>query len=932
MLPFLLLGLLAVPPVSPAASSENAALWGSVHSSEGAALGGVHLSLQPNSNPRSLRIESSGDGTFQITGLAPGRYTLLIEHKGYWSYSCDDLFLDPGATLHLRITLSPSQSDLPSTSRRVAVDHTWNAHQTVLDRTMIQGLPVAHNPWALVENLDLSATSNRIDVGGLYSGIPALFSARGGTSWTQSSYQLNGMDISDPYGTGRPLLYPDFYSLEYTQLINGGLPSSAVSPGGIFNLMTPEGGDSFHGSVSAFYINHSLQASNITPQLEQEGLSESNGFHYMMDGNARVSGPLIPQKLRFFSSFSAFDLSRDIAEFEEHDRSRLLSGTFGLTYLTGGGRLRFLWTGQKLGHDSYGAQRGIPFSATNNRTEVFNAAQLLWDTRLRPNHSLRLGLSYARGDIRSEFQEDIPGPHGTDIFLQTPSGAAPLASEDLRQSLTLDLRGDLWLESVLGARHRLQYGLSWQNSAAVSHMEIWEDIHLRFHEERSQEVVFYNTPLQHLESGRQWSLFVQDSMVFPGLFSFYAGLNLSGSKGWVPGRDDAFSAPIPDQGPAPEASGEIAWLNLAPRLGVSIPLTKSRTTALKISYARYYYSLPLSYLTHGNPDALSGLAYAWDDANRDGAYQDGEAGRLLRREGPFFGRIDPDIKRPRTDEISISYIASFGKSWSFALSGFTRNTRYLVHNLNVGVPFDAYTPEYHIDSGDDRVANTYDDLIFTVFNQDPESLGQDMYLLTNVEPETRNTVYFGADLNLVKRFGDRLTFFLSLTAIQADGHTNPGNTEHENDDGVVGDLFHNPNNLINAGGRVRFDRAYTARLGIDYLAPYDIRLGLVIKYYDGQPFARKIIIEGFNQGPIYIQANPRGASRYEYNNTMDARIEKILRLGSSARLRIILDGFNIMNRSLATEENEWTGPEYPLRYATEIQSPRIFRLGLAFEF
>jgi hypothetical protein len=46
----------------------------------------------------------------------------------------------------------------------------------------------------------------------------------------------------------------------------------------------------------------------------------------------------------------------------------------------------------------------------------------------------------------------------------------------------------------------------------------------------------------------------------------------------------------------------------------------------------------------------------------------------------------------------------------------------------------------------------------------------------------------------------------------------------------------------------------------------------------------------------------------------------------------MLDGFNIMNRNLATEENEWTGPEYPERFATEIQSPRIFRLGLAYEF
>jgi len=884
----------------------------------------------PDSTP--IAMETSQDGGFQISGLPPGRYVLLVEHKGYWSYSCDDLVLHPGMTLHLSVVLSPSQSPKPSSSRRVTVDHTWNTHQTVLDSSQIHGLPVAHNLWSLVENLDLSATSNRIDVGGLYSGIPALFSARGGSSWTQSSYQLNGLDVTDPYGSGRPLLYPDVYSLEYTQLINGGLPSYAVSPGGLLNLVTPDGGSRFHGSVSAFYLNHSLQSSNITPQLELEGLTESNGFQYMLDGNARVSGPLIPRKLHFFASVSAFDLSRDIAEFAEYDRSKLLSGTLGLTHISDTSRLRFLWTGQTLAHDSHGADRAVPFSATNIRSERFTVAQLLWDKRLRPNHSIRLGLGFAQADFISDFQEDIPGPYSTDIFLQTPSGAAPLASEDQSRSLTLDFKGDLWLESLLGARHRVQYGLSWQNASASSQKEIWEDMHLHFHEDQPVEVVFYNTPLKQVESGRQWNLFVQDSMIFPGLFTVYAGLGLSGSKAWVPDRDDAFASPIPGQDQALTTGGEISWVNLAPRLGVSIPMTRSKATVLKISYARYYNTLPLHYLTFGNPHGLSGLVYAWNDVNRDGAFQQEEAGRLLRREGAWYSLIDPGIKRPRTDEFSVSYSASFGKSWSFSLSGFTRNTTFLVRSLNVGVSFDAYTPEYHIDSGDDRIPNTYDDLLFTVFNQDPETLGQDEYLLSNVEPQTRNSVYFGADINLIKRFGDRFTFFLSLTAIQADGHTNPGNTEYENDDGVVGDLFYNPNNLINANGRVRFDRAYTARLGIDYLAPYDIRLGLVIKYYDGQPFARKIIIEGFHQGPFYIQANPRGASRYEYNNTMDVRLEKILRLGSTSRLRIILDGFNIMNRNLATAENEWTRPEYPERYATEIQSPRIIRLGLAYEF
>jgi hypothetical protein len=104
-----------------------------------------------------------------------------------------------------------------------------------------------------------------------------------------------------------------------------------------------------------------------------------------------------------------------------------------------------------------------------------------------------------------------------------------------------------------------------------------------------------------------------------------------------------------------------------------------------------------------------------------------------------------------------------------------------------------------------------------------------------------------------------------------------------------------------------------------------------MKYYDGQPFARKIVVTGFRQGPFYVMAHPRGVARYEFNMTHDLRLQRSFRIGRAA-LRVILDGFNIFNQPLATEENEWTGPDFPLRFATEIQSPRIFRLGLSYEF
>ena len=88
------------------------------------------------------------------------------------------------------------------------------------------------------------------------------------------------------------------------------------------------------------------------------------------------------------------------------------------------------------------------------------------------------------------------------------------------------------------------------------------------------------------------------------------------------------------------------------------------------------------------------------------------------------------------------------------------------------------------------------------------------------------------------------------------GTTSPGNTEWENDDGVIGSLYDNPNTPKNTKGRMRFDRTYTGRIGINFLALFGIRIGCIVKYYDGQPFARKIIVSGMNQGPFISKHIP----------------------------------------------------------------------------
>jgi len=898
---------------------EEAVLWGRLADEAGNAIPNTRVIMIKDQFDKGPMTRSNKSGVFFLTSIQPGLYSLHVECEGFHPFFNEGIFIEPGQSLYMDITLIPDTKGTMSSARVQRLDYDTNTLQTALDESHILHMPSAHNIWHLVENQDLSATANRIDVGGLRGNTPGLFSSRGGVSWTQTEYYLNGMDVGDPYQTGIPLFHPDFFSLGYTQMTNAAHPVQVLTPGGAFNLITRNGNENHSGGLEVYFINSRFQSNNVSPALIEEGILESHSFNSMMDGNFHIAGPLVRDKLYYFTSVTANKISGNIAEFEEDDKSSLISGLFSLDYLGETSSFKLLWTGQIRSHNSFGADRYVPFSSTSIQKDYFNVLQAIWKKRAGGNHAFKIGVSYSQGRLNSDLQEEGQTQHGLEIFRKTPSGTAPFTKHDSRNLLTFLFKGDSFFKNTGRARHHLQYGVQAKLSSSSSDIDIFEDLHLRFFGSDPLEVVFFNTPVLHREAALHLNGIFQDTITFDNFFSIYFGANLAYSRGWIPGSLSL------------EEKAKITWFNISPRFGLTIPLSEDKSSALKISLSRYYYTFPLSYLTYGHPTALGGLAYKWDDVNQDGQFQPGEKSILLRREGEFYSDIDQELKRPCTDELAISYLKSFGQNWTFTLSGFIRETRNLIETINTGVPFSSYSPVNIYDIGDDRIFNTHDDLNFIVYDQNLETLGQDHFLLTNNVGEKRITKYYGADLTLVKRFGKTFTFFLSLTAVQADGTTNPGNQEWENDDGVIGALYDNPNTLINARGRVRFDRGYTGRIGLNYVMPLGFRLACVVKYYDGQPFARKIIVTGMNQGPFYIQAHPRGVSRYEYNRTIEIRLEKTFRFGEN-KFRIILDAFNILNRGLATEENEWTSQIYPLRYATEIQSPRVFRLGLAYDF
>ncbi|MCX6560060.1 MAG: carboxypeptidase-like regulatory domain-containing protein [Candidatus Aminicenantes bacterium] len=911
---FLLSCFAAILFLAPSpASAASGKIWGRVLDARNRPLPKAFVSLLPGTGGSGSETISDKNGYFGFMSIAPGLYSARAWKDGAGAAEKRGLMVTDASDIDIEFVLAPDARGALESAAAKAVDFSAVGAQTTITADQIDLLPSGNSLGSLLENQDLSATTNRIDVGGLWATMPFVYGARGGVSWTQNVVLLNGMDVSDPYEGGRALWLPDVFSLASIGHDNAILPVQATTPGGQLSLTPRAGTAEFHAAFRAFYTDKSLSADNITPALQSENLFETNTFSRASEYDFQLSGPLSSRGATFFTAWSERSIGRNAAGFSPEDRSSLLSGLFTAAIPAAGNVLKFVWVGQSAAYDSYGSDRDVAWEATSRRKVLSGILQAIYETRPEGLHHSRLGLSWAVSKTTDGLQAEAGGQPWLDIFTRA-AGRAPASLQDgLRQKLVLSYEGASLFPGLGDTDHRVEYGAQIRSSSASLTTTVPRNTVLRYYGPRAAEVAVSSGPFDSRLSSLEANVFLQDAITLSGLITLRIGLNASVLS-------------------AGNRTASVHWMSVSPRAELTIPLSLRKTSTFKIALARYDLQLPLNTLLWGDPGAPGALVYAWTDPNGDGLYQESERGALLRREGPAYSSIDPDLLRPRLDEFALTFVQNFDKGWRFTLSGFLRRTNRLLETINTGVTAGDYSSLTISDFGDNRIPGDADDLTFTVFDRRTSALGQDFFVLTNPDLQTRTSTYRGLDLTLIKAWDERFLFYLSMTAMEIVGTTDPGNTELENDDGMIGSLYDDPNAAINARGRMRFDRAYTIRLGFSAPLPFGTRIGLVAKYYDGQPFARKIIVEGLSQGLLYVQAHPRGVARYEFNMTVDLRLEKSVIVGRNGVLRFLVDAFNLFNQSLATEENEWTSPSFPLRFASEIQSPRVIRAGIQFSF
>jgi hypothetical protein len=768
-------------------------------------------------------------------------------------------------------------------------------------------LPSSANLFALLDTVVPDVIADRIDDGGTAAGAPSLVGAHG-SSWTQTSYRVGDADITNPTMTGVPLLMPGVEVWEHVSVATGMMPIDVGAAGMAVTLFPRRpAADAWTRTIEITGSAPAFNASTHTGSAPAISRLDAWGH-----GNLIVAGPLRAESPSGQTALFSATWNRasyvERNEVTAHDAT-LASGFLNVTStLAGGDTVRVIGWGQRT-------RDAAPHHVVFNQP-----AAGLQQTGGHGQASWQHLLGDGSGGVRA-FGAFTLGHRSTDLAPPAVAVMDRLRDGPVPELLNPGVGTDrtwsvgLRLNRTIGdARHRLFAGVDLSGASATMRSAFAGRVGELLNGAPARVWDFTVPPANSAWGERWFDGFAGASFTVTPRFLVDAGVRVE----TIDGSADAHA-------------GTIGWRNLLPRGGFSLRLLDRGGLVGFGQVSRYGHRLPLTDLAYGDPTAPTASIYRWN-ATTAGVPRPADIGPLVQRLGPGsggvagFSTIDPELKRPVMDEVVVGLESRPHPALFVRVAALARRETRMVSVVDVGVPESMYTTIGIPDIGVD-IPSAADDQILLFYNRPVSSFGADRYLLTN--PAADDTSFVGADVMIQVRAG-RTLLMLGGTAGRADGvAANRGFGPFENDPGLLGEAFVDPNALDHARGRDFTERGYTAKLSLSRQFRGDWTLGLAARYQDGQHFARLVIMTGLNQGPEAVRAFRNGRTRFSMTSTLDARLQKGFALGRH-RIVAIAEAFNLLNQYFEYEEDSVSGPTS--RSPTATQPPLALHLGIRIPF
>ena len=895
-------------------------ITGTVSDADGTPLPGVTVEISSPSLMGGVHAQFTSDrGNYRFINLPPGTYKLVFKLEGFQTLERGNVKLSVGKTVNENIILQQTaiEESVTVTAAAPVIDATQSGFAHVYTKDDLEKLPaergsflevIKHAPGMMMPRQSTSRIvafgSNSDSNSWLVDGVE-VSSASGGYTWVTTTQEA--FEEIETYGLGAPAEYGSF-------------------TGAVVSVVTKSGGNRFSGSLSYYGQFDALTADNnpltpLDPSIHPDDAGDypDSTYSYNIDtyyfAAFNLGGPIVKDKLWFYGTFE-----RNV----EKGSGWNIYPDYAVSYPASKAFFKLsaqLTSRHKLAASIYWEYKEWPDTPYNWIAEssqmIETAKTYSWNFlyNWQISNSAFFDLKYAGYWTYDDYlgvSGDMDTPPRHDWSVNQISGGPAWAFwkwTEYRHQAHANL--SYFAEDFLGGDHEFKVGVQYYDGdSRYPGGYAGEGYYYDYY---GYPYSFYQRDVYYVGSAENsFGTFVDDSWKIGDRLTLNLGFRFDFINAYVPELPimDGWAGPSGEKSPA--VKDMINWNTFSPRIGLVFALTSDQKTLLKATYGRYYDKNLMDNWNYPGPNITDLVVYSYDWDLEEYVYW-----YTWPAESTYV--LDPDLKHPYADLFSVGI------------------ERELLPDFAIGATF-VYKKQGNLIGLEER-AGIYEEVsmvsedngqTYTLFNQ--LNVGTVAHWITN--PSDYEQMYRAFMLTLYKRYSHKWMLNASLTYSKSWGLNNLGKATGATQQAIIwygGYLGRDPNEYINAHGRMPSDRPWILKVQAGYTFPWDIMASFNWIYQSGRP-ALSFTLFRLNQGPQKVITEPRGDDRFPTWSMMDFRLHKTFNITDTVKFQAILDVWNVFNANTVTEYSSYDIWKSRYRETNEIFYPRRLQIGLRLQF
>ncbi|MBS1818323.1 MAG: TonB-dependent receptor [Acidobacteria bacterium] len=902
--------LLAVGVTPALAQRTTGEISGKVVDESGGTLPGVTVTLRGEAMPNAQPVITSETGLYRFPVLPAGTYDVEFALEGFGTAKYEAIRVAVGQTIDVNVTMKVSSLNetLTVTGTAPVVNVTTSEVSTNYNREWVQSAPVRRFSYFDLINSapGVSSTSNV----GQSTSAQVL-----GNSTNENQYQIDGTDISSTP-------WPNTDAIEEVQVLSMGASAEYGNvQGAVFNIVTRQGTNVFHGDANTYFQSSALTGRNTTAAVDK-------GFPYnrdtYRDGTIQASGPFIPDKLWFFGSLqyqrdwdsqpgvdpklpTKNDSRRMFYKFNYaiNDKHRLMHGYHNDFYY-----IPDIAT-------SFTAPTSVSISHGDNPTpNVVYTGVLSSKTFVEARYS-----GFFLHSSVNPLQDGVPSVmtrvEDQDTGLIT--GGITAWNENRSWKWGSAVKLSHVIDSFLGGSHDIKTGYQYGVTGS-DNLNGPNDTLTTYSLTGRQTTGITQLPY-HQGAEAIWNgLYVDDTYRLPRAV-LNLGVRYDHSRATFPSFPFLNAQGLPT-GQSSTANDDVYhWNTFSPRVGLNWQVTESGNTVVKAHYGRYYKALEPNEYRGAVPSISPAYSFTVDAAgNRTNVVQTSSNANL---------RIDPNFKSAYNDQFMLQLEQQLVRDLGLQLN--------YVHKTGEGYGAwqdiaGTYVQVPYVDNaGVDATGQTV--MVWKLLSNPADRV----FLMTN--PDGMYMKYNGVTASLTKRMSKNWQAVYSIVLSKAEGRIGSSaratsTTTQSSQAGTFGRETAGPNDFVNTDGLLVGDRPVVSKLQLSYKLPYGILVATNLQYQSGRFYSRQVRVAGlgFPSAPtINMEANT-GDRRVPPVKMIDFRAQKDIKLTASSNIGLFLDVLNLTNSDQNEGVASTLGTSASFGVPTRFVPPRRAMFGIKYRW